>query len=103
VVGSDSNPYLAMAGCLAAGLYGIRNKMSLDIPATSGSGYADKKNGILPASLWEATKAMKGSAIAEELFGKAFTEHFTGTREWEWRQFSKNVTDWELQRYLEII
>jgi glutamine synthetase len=30
-------------------------------------------------------------------------EHFTGTREWEWRQFSKVVTDWELKRYLEII
>ncbi len=26
VVGSDSNPYLAIAACLAAGLYGIRKK-----------------------------------------------------------------------------
>ncbi len=26
VVGSDSNPYLAMAGCLASGLYGIRHQ-----------------------------------------------------------------------------
>jgi glutamine synthetase len=103
VVGSDSNPYLAMAGCLAAGLYGIRNKMKLNIPATTGSGYADKKNGILPASLWEAARAMKESSLAAELFGKEFTEHFVGTREWEWKQFSKNVTDWELQRYLEII
>jgi glutamine synthetase len=103
VVGADSNPYLAMAGCLAAGLYGIRNKMKLKIPATAGSGYADKRNGILPANLWEATKAMKQSAVAKELFGETFVEHFTGTREWEWRQFSKSVTDWELQRYLEII
>ncbi len=103
VVGSDSNPYLAMAACLAAGLYGIRKKLKLKVAATVGSGYANKTNGILPANLWEATQAMKQSALAKELFGSAFVDHFTATREWEWRQFSKAVTDWELQRYLEII
>ena len=103
VVGSDSNPYLAMAACLAAGLYGINNKLKLKTPATAGNGYADKKNGTLPKNLWEATQAMKTSPIAKELFGAAFVEHFTATREWEWRQFSKVVTDWELKRYLEII
>ena len=103
VVGSDSNPYLAMAACLAAGLYGIRNKLKLKVPATAGNGYADTNNGTLPKNLWEATQAMKASPVAKELFGPAFTEHFTATREWEWRQFSKAVTDWELKRYLEII
>lgn len=103
VVGSDSNPYLAMAACLASGLYGIQKKLKLKIPATQGSGYADKSNGILPRNLWEATQAMKESPISKELFGEAFVDHFTRTREWEWRQFSKVVTDWELKRYLEII
>jgi glutamine synthetase len=103
VVGSDSNPYLALAGCLAAGLYGIRQKMKLKIPATTGNGYANKKHGVLPANLWEATQAMKNSPLAKELFGAGFVEHFTATREWEWRQFAKKVTDWEIQRYLEII
>jgi len=103
VVGSDSNPYLAMAGCLASGLYGIKNKMKLTIEPTTGSGYADTKNGTLPKNLWEATQAMRSSSIATELFGEAFVDHFARTREWEWRQFSKVVTDWELKRYLEII
>ena len=103
VPGSDSNPYLAMAACLAAGLYGIKNKLKLKTPATTGNGYADKTNGTLPGNLWQATQVMKGSAIAKELFGEAFVAHFTATREWEWRQFSKVVTDWELKRYLEII
>jgi glutamine synthetase len=103
VVGSDSNPYLAMAGCLASGLYGIRNGLKLDIPATRGSGYEDKSRGVLPRNLWEATQAMKGSALATELFGETFVDHFTRTREWEWRQFSREVTDWELRRYFEII
>jgi len=103
VVGSDSNPYLAMAGCLASGLYGIRNGLKLDIPATRGSGYEDKSRGVLPRNLWEATQAMKGSALAVELLGETFVDHFTRTREWEWRQFSREVTDWELRRYFEII
>ena len=103
VVGSDSNPYLAMAACLAAGLYGIRHQLKLEVPPTKGSGYADKSNGVLPRNLWEATQAMKVSAVARELFGEAFTDHFVRTREWEWRQFGLAVTDWELQRYLEVI
>jgi glutamine synthetase len=103
VVGSDSNPYLAMAACLAAGLYGIRNGLKLTTPATKGNGYADKSHGVLPRNLWEATQAMKESSLARELFGEAFTDHFVRTREWEWRQFGRVVTDWELKRYFEII
>jgi glutamine synthetase len=103
VVGSDANPYLAMAACLASGLYGIRKGLKLETPAIKGSGYADKGLGVLPRNLWEATQAMKGNALAAELFGEAFADHFTRTREWEWRQFSREVTDWELKRYFEII
>ncbi len=103
VVGSDSNPYLAIAACLASGFYGVQNNLTLDVLPTQGNGYADKRNGILPSNLWEATQAMKNSAVAKTLFGEKFTEHFTGTREWEWRQFGKVVTDWELKRYMEII
>lgn len=103
VVGSDANPYLAMAACLASGLYGVRHGLTLTVPATRGNGYADKRNGVLPRNLWEATQAMKVSPLARELFGEAFTDHFVRTREWEWRQFGQAVTDWELKRYFEII
>ena len=103
VVGSDTNPYLALAACLAAGLYGIRKKLKLNQPATIGNGYRDISNGILPRNLDEATKAMQNSDVAKELFGEKFVEHFTQTREWEWRQQAKAVTDWELKRYFEIV
>lgn len=103
VAGSDANPYLAMAGCLAAGLYGIKNKLKLKQPATTGNGYSDYSNGVLPATLIEATQQMKNSKVAKELFGAAFVDHFTQTREWEWRQHLKAVTDWEYKRYFEII
>lgn len=103
VVGSDTNPYLAMAACLAAGLYGIKNNLKLSTTETIGSGYRDKGSGLLPRNLWDATQAMKNSEIANELFGAEFVAHFTATREWEWREFSKAVTDWETKRYFEII
>jgi glutamine synthetase len=103
VIGSDVNPYLAMAACLASGLYGIRNKLELKQAATTGNGYQDFSNGILPSTLIEATQQMKTSKLANELFGETFVEHFTHTREWEWRQHLKAVTDWEYRRYFEII
>ena len=102
VVGSDTNPYLAIAACLAAGLYGIQHKLSLQA-ATTGNGYRDESNGRFPKSLDDATQAMKNSAIAKELFGEIFVNHFTQTREWEVKQFAKVVTDWETKRYFEII
>jgi glutamine synthetase len=41
--------------------------------------------------------------VARELFGDVFVDHFVATREWEWRQFQAEVTNWEIQRYFEII
>lgn len=103
VVGSDVNPYLAMAASLASGLYGIKNKLSLDSPHTVGNGYEDTRSGTLPVNLYEATSRMSQSKLASELFGEKFVDHFTRSRFWEWRQFSEQVTDWETKRYFEII
>jgi len=103
IPGSDSNPYLAIAAALASGLYGIKHKLALDIAPTVGNGYQDTKNGKLRANLYEAATDMQKSAIAKELFGEAFVEHFTQTRLWEWKQYAKHVSDWELKRYFEII
>jgi glutamine synthetase len=103
IPGSDTNPYLAMAAALASGLYGIKHKLELKTPQTIGNGYQDKKNGVLATNLYDAAIAMQNSALAKELFGEGFVEHFTQTRLWEHRQYAKHVTDWELKRYFEII
>jgi glutamine synthetase len=103
VVGADTNPYLAIAACLAAGLYGIKHNLELKQPSTIGNGYTDESNGRLSKNLIDATIKMKESKIANELLGESFVNHFTQTREWEWKAFSKKVTDWELKRYFEII
>lgn len=103
VIGADVNPYLALSACLAAGLYGIRKKLKLKQPATVGNGYQDESNGRIPFTLKDATDNMKNSPIAKELFGDAFVDHFVQTRDWEWRQHLKVVTEWEYKRYFEII
>ena len=102
VVGSDVNPFLAMAACLASGLYGIKHQLALQEP-TVGNGHADESHGRLPGNLQKATEAMKHSPIAQELFGEAFVSHFVASREWEWQQYGRVVSDWEKRRYFEII
>jgi glutamine synthetase len=88
---------------LASGLYGIEHKLELQQPPVQGNAYRAEGCAPLPTSLLEATERMAGSAVASALFGEAFVEHFVQTRLWEWRQFQKAVTSWELERYLEII
>ena len=102
VVGSDVNPFLAMAACLASGLYGIKHQLTLQEP-TVGNGYADESHGRLPSNLQKATEAMKQSPIAKELFSEDFVSHFVASREWEWQQYGRVVSDWEKRRYFEII
>jgi glutamine synthetase len=68
-----------------------------------GSGYADTAAAVLPRNLAEATARLEQSELARELLGAEFVEHFVATRKWEWRQWSRAVTSWELQRYFEII
>ena len=90
-------------GSFNTGLYGVLKKLELKQQAITGNGYRDDSNGVLPKTLHEATENMKKSAVAKELFGETFVEHFVQTREWEWRQHLKAVTDWEYKRYFEII
>src|SRR5690606_40531503 len=51
------------------------------------NGYRDYQDGSLPTDLKDATAKMKDSPVAKELFGEGFVQHFTQTREWEWREF----------------
>ena len=57
----------------------------------------------LPRTLWDSAQRLKASEPARNLFGDAFVEHYAATREWEEREFRKAITDWEMDRYFEII
>jgi len=101
---ADANPYLAQAAALASGLRGIEERLELSDPIL-GNAYEDSgaTSHPLPTSLREASALLRGSTMARESFGDAFVDHFTTTRDWEDREFSKAVTDWDLARYFEII
>jgi len=101
---ADGNPYLVTAAALAAGLWGIEQQIPLGPPIT-GNSYAVKHADSLafPSTLWEAAQRLKRSSVARSLFGDAFVDHYAATREWEEREYRKQITDWQLQRYFEII
>ncbi|GGI77346.1 glutamine synthetase family protein [Legionella impletisoli] len=101
---ADANPYLALAAALGSGLYGIEHELET-LPEVKGNSYAQQhpKDLALPGTLWEASQNLKSSKAAHELFGSDFVEHFASTREWEEREFRRHITDWELDRYFEII
>jgi len=98
--GADANPYLSIAASLVSGLYGIQQKLELP-PAVVNAYQADAPP--LPRSLEEATTRLRASSVAKQYLGEKFVDHYAATREWEVRQFRKAVTDWELERYFEII
>jgi glutamine synthetase len=104
VAAADGNPYLAIAAALASGLHGIEKKMELNKPIM-GNAYEAKlpKESKLPETLWDAAQRLKASKVARDWFGDAFVDHFAATREWEEREARKQITDWQLARYFEII
>ena len=57
----------------------------------------------LPRTLMDAAMDLRASKPARELMGDAFIDHFATTRKWEEREFRKTITDWEMDRYFEII
>lgn len=103
VPGSDVNPYLAMAATLASGLHGIKNQLKLETPETIGSAYTNNTATKFPRNLKDAAQKMKESELASALLGEQFVNHFVKTREWEWKEFEQSVTNWEINRYFEII
>ena len=104
IAAADANPYVVLSAALASGLWGIVNKITPQAPV-SGNAYDQQFPEELqfPRTLWCAAQRLRASEIARDWFGDAFVDHFAATREWEEREFRKHITDWELERYFEII
>lgn len=101
---ADTNPYLLAASAIASGLYGIEHDLTLGKP-TKGNAYAAKvdKKHALPTTLEAAANRFSASTIAHDYFGETFVHDFSITRLWEVREYQKAITDWQMQRYFEII
>ncbi|HEX5056276.1 MAG TPA: glutamine synthetase [Gammaproteobacteria bacterium] len=104
IAAADANPYVILAAAVASGLWGIEHKAELE-PLVQGNAYdqPQPEHLRLPATLWESAQRLKASRMARNYFGADFVEHFAASREWEEREFRKHISQWELERYFEII
>jgi glutamine synthetase len=104
IAAADINPYIALAAAIGSGLWGIENRIEPGKPVVGNAYDVNFPRRLqLPATLFEAAGRLRGSKAARALFGDAFVEHYAATREWEEREFRKHITDWEMNRYFEII
>ena len=99
VPGGDVNPYLAVAGIIAAGLDGVKNKLKLE-PAFTGNAY-ESDSARVPASMPEALDLWEKSAWIKETFGAEVQAHYANMARVEIAAYGKAVTDWELFRNFE--
>ncbi|WP_440312860.1 glutamine synthetase family protein [Leucobacter chromiireducens] len=99
VPGGDVNQYLAVAGMLASGLYGIEHKLELGDPL-SGNAYTSDIARV-PTTLREAADLFEQSALAREVFGDEVVDHYTHAARVEVAAYDAAVTDWERIRGFE--
>jgi glutamine synthetase len=103
----SSNTYLAFACMLAAGLDGVEKKMELADPVEESLYAMDsgriKERGIreLPGTLSEAIDELEKDSVICEALGDHVLSHYVEAKREEWDSYRTQVTQWEIDRYLE--
>lgn len=96
---SASNPYLVLAVCIAAGLDGIRNKMEAP-KLEEQTFYSDK---IMPKTLEDAIKSFEKDEYLKGILGEHIVRNYLEAKKVEWSSYCKEVTQWEIEKYLNRI
>ena len=103
----STNPYLAFTAMLAAGLDGIERDLDL-VPPVNEDVYGfderalrERAIGVLPGTLAEALDAFEQDEVIKDAMGPAIAEAFLRAKWTEWNEYRIQVTNWELERYLE--
>jgi glutamine synthetase len=103
------NPYLAIAVCLAAGLDGIKRGLTppasvqQDIFEMTEKERAEAGIASLPRNLYEAIQEMKKSEFMKNVLGEEVFHKYVKAKRAEWNEYTSQVTDWEIDRYLGCI
>jgi len=105
----SANPYLALTVMLAAGLDGIDNAMTPPDPLNEINVYGLTREerlkqdiAELPGSLAEALNLLDGDQVLKDALGPSAYESFARAKWAEVEEYRTKVTDWELDRYLEV-
>ncbi len=102
----SANPYLTLAVCLAAGLDGIKNKMtppeSVDKNIFTLTNEEREALGVqrLPLNLCEAITDMENSDFMKNVLGEHLIKKYIEAKKVEWEDYRTQVTSWELDQYL---
>lgn len=100
------NPYLALTVLLKAGLEGIKNKIEPPAPINRNIYDMTKEDRdrecvpSLPSSLYNALKELKNDDLIRSALGERFCEKYIQAKLIEWDEYRLQVTDWELEKYL---
>lgn len=96
-----SNPYLASAALLGAGILGIADGLELEPPARQPA-EEDESKPKLPTTVEESLAALESDMAIVNLLGPEFVKAYTAVRRYELQRFHDHVTDWERDEYLEL-
>ncbi|MFH9732213.1 glutamine synthetase family protein [Streptomyces sp. NPDC017260] len=97
--GGDVNPYLAVAGMVAAGLHGVEQRLELPEPCRGNAYTAGYER--VPTTLREAAELWENSTLAKSAFGDEVVAHYRNMARVELDAYDAAVTDWELRRSFE--
>ncbi|MET9835368.1 glutamine synthetase family protein [Streptomyces sp. NPDC006385] len=95
---ASANPYLIVAGTIAAALLGVQAGEEPPAPL-EGYGYDTAKSAVLPADLSAALDALEADTALTDLLGKDFVTSFLTYKRNEVERFQRHVTDWEFTEY----
>jgi glutamine synthetase len=108
-IDTAANPYLAFAVMLSAGLKGIEEGYELppgaedDVWALTESERRALGIEPLPSSLGQAVQVMERSELVAETLGEHVFDHFLRNKRQEWADYRRQVTAFELERYLPVL
>lgn len=94
----SANPYLALAVCLSAGLDGIENKI---MPSKNVLTKWSAAAGSLPETLIEAIEELEHDQVIKATLGQTLCKNFISIKKKEWEEFCGQVTNWEIEQYLD--
>lgn len=107
-VDPSANPYLALAVLLAAGLDGIKNKLTPP-PAVDRNIYVmteEERHAAqiydLPSTIHNAIKVLRKDQVMIDALGEHIFNNFVQAKKMEWAAFRQTVSDWERDQYLEL-
>ena len=104
-----TNPYLAFAVILDAGLRGVQEELDLppgaedDVWALTRAERRAMGMSPLPDSLGHALDIMQNSEMMAETLGEHVFDFFLRNKRSEWKDYRAQVTQFELDRYLPLL